>query len=245
MRYETLLFDFHGTLTSNRGRLAVALNAAFKEIAGTKITKADFQRVLNREEGATVAETIHQMLADRLEEAKRKALVEKYLRHNDRVYVPKYRHVIKQLSEIGVQCAIVTNGVEGVVRQALGDWGILNNMVGVYGTGQGSFFEGKPKKPSSTVIEAVIENLRNNGHTVRRDRTLMIGDYVHDIAAGNNAGIHTALLLTGPNQDPSSYNVRPTHILLDYMHSQPTSEWIQREGGYSMRDLPALALGTK
>lgn len=243
MRYETLLLDFHGTFTSNRGRLAHSLNGAYQETLGRKIPKVDFQAILDRDEGISVSNALKSHLNGNLSDDKKSQLVDAYHAIANEIYVPKYRFLIRQLHAMGVLCAVVTNGNEQIVRDTLAKWGIDQYILEVYGKGRGSLLEGVPKKPSTDVIEFVIKDLRSRGLPVRREAILMVGDYQDDIGAGNNAGIHTAFLVTGPNQLPEYYQVRPTYALLDTSVGQVRSAWLQGENVYTMRDLPKIVAG--
>lgn len=243
LAYDTALLDFHGTFTSNRGRLAHALNTAYVEIAGRQITRDEFRAVLDRPMDVPVGTFLDNHINGQMAPGDKENLINIYLKQADRSYVPKHRWIIRRMAEMGVTCAIVTNGNEQIVRDTITKWGLDSCVVDVYGRGPNSLLHGIPKKPSPEVIEFVIEDLRRRGHNTKRHRTLMLGDYTDDIGAGNSAGVHTAFVVTGPNQRPEYYSAKPTYSLLDSPSMEPFSEWLKRENTYPLRSLPALVAG--
>lgn len=243
MRYETLLLDFHGTFTNQKARLAHALNEAYQYTYGRNISQREWRGVLDRPEGTSVLDFLNQSINGHLPADLKDGLLATYKKANDRIYVPKYRFLLRELGELGITCAIVTNGQEKDVRSLLEKWGLADCVVDVYGRGAGALLKNVRRKPSAQVIDLVIEDLRSRGLPVKRDRTLMVGDYKDDIGAGNNAGVHTAFLVTGPNQLPEYYEVRPTYALIDTESKELASAWLQRENAYTMRDLPKIVSG--
>lgn len=270
LRYDVAFLDFHGTFTSNRGRLAHALNYAHKRVVGTHIPKAVFRSVFERGEGVPATDAIRLSLNGTLSDEGKDRLAKIYHNATQSLYVPKHIHLIAKIRELGARCVIVTNGKEQVVRDALASWTVgRERLVGgekvfdhyrrtvrdrvpvlslieeVYGRGKDSLLgpASVKKKPSPDVIDFVLDDLRKRGLSVRRDRTLMVGDYQDDIGAGNSAGLHTAFMITGPNQKPEYYDLRPTYTLLDSPHLENRSEWLARESVFFMRDLPDIIAG--
>ncbi len=243
LRYDTVLWDFHGTFTSQKGRLAHAINEAYREVLGKTLDKDTFLTVLNRPQNVSVQDALANKLNGDLSNEKKAELLQVYREKSDTLYVPKHRHLIRALHEMGVRMAIVTNGNEAQVTQSIESWDLLKELIAIYGKGVGSKLQHMPRKPSGNVIEFVLEDLRRQGHPVRRDNTLMIGDYKDDIGAGNNAGVHTAFIVTGPNQCPTDYPMRPTYALLDTPHISPVSPWYNEGNTFHMRDLPKIIKG--
>lgn len=246
LRYDTLLLDFHGTFTSHRGRSAHALNIAFCEVTRRNITKEEFLIISNRNPEENAADAINKALNGTISEIAKNKLVQVYRFQQNNIYIPKHLYLIKALHDLGALCAVVTNGEELVVREILQAWKASQYVTEIYGRGAEGIL-GKmsiPKKPSPQVLDFVIDDLKGRGHLVRRNKILMVGDYKDDIEAGNSSGLHTAFLVTGPNQMPEYYNMRPTYTFLDSLSLKPSaSEWLKRENVYSIRDLPKIVSG--
>ena len=69
-------------------------------------------------------------------------------------------------------------------------------------------------KPNRTIIDIALEQL-----TLSRDESILVGDNLEtDIMAGINAGVRTALILTGVSsrEDVTSATAGPTWIVKDY-----------------------------
>ena len=270
LRYDVAFLDFHGTFTSNRGRLVHALNIAFRRVLGIRVPESVFKDVFDRPEGITATEAMKQSLNGSLSLENKEKITKVYRDATESLYIPKHAHLIARIAELGARCVIVTNGQEKVVRDALAGWtvgrqkkvagelvfdsrghqvrerlSVLSLIDEVYGRGHNSILGGAgvKKKPSPEVIDFVLDDLRRKGLPVRRDRTLMVGDYQDDIGAGNSAGLHTAFMITGPNQKPEYYELRPTYTLLDSPHLENRSEWLARESVFFMKDLPDIISG--
>lgn len=245
LQYETVFLDFHGTFTNNRGRLAHALDYTYRQYFGRHIRREEFLDILNRPEGTSLSDFLNSSINGHLDVEDKNLLIQTYHEWAERLYIPKHRYIIKQLYDIGATCVVITNGQQDVVENTLGRWELLDCLQGVYGRGSDTAL-GKnsiPKKPSVEVIDFVISDLRKRDIDIRRERTLMVGDYKDDIGAGNNAGLHTAFLITGPNQLPEYYDVRPTYALLDTSDIKSNSPWLQSETTYLFRDLPKIVTG--
>lgn len=243
LMYEAVFLDFHGTFTSNIARLGYSLNLAYETFARRKITKDEFQTVFNRKEGLDVEDALRAMIDGSMPIETRESLVHHYHKLTDQIYKPKYRHIIRKIDALGAKCIVVTNGKEQVVAQMLDKWNLTPHIAGVYGKGTGGKLAGVHKKPSPDVIDFVINDLRKLGIKTPRNKMLMVGDWQGDIGAGNSAGLHTAFLITGPNQLPEYYQMRPTYALLDRPTLQPNSPWLQLEGAFLFRDLPKIVSG--
>lgn len=246
LRYDTLLLDFHGTFTCHRGRVAHALNNAFREVMGRNITKAEFLTVFNRDVDTSIPQVLGNIINGALSEEDEKRLITTYRVRETEVYIPKHKYLIPQLHNLGAKCVMVSNGEEEVVAENVRKWGLLDSIDEIYGRGSGTVLAKYmiPKKPSPKTLDFIIEHLRNKGYSIRREKALILGDHTHDIGAGNSVGIHTAFLVTGPNQMPEYYDMRPTYALLDLPTITPSaSEWLKRENVYSIRDLPKIVSG--
>lgn len=243
LMYETVLLDFHGTFTSNKGRLAHALNAAYKEVLGRKVSREEFQTIFNRAEDQHIKDALNTMINGDIPLGVKQRFMETFKNTVDETYIPKHRPLLSTLYSIGANCIIVTNGKEEIVMDLLNKWGVRKYLSEIYGKGTGGKLDKIPRKPHPIVLDFVIDDLRRQGIRVSRDKTLMVGDYEDDIAAGNNCGIHTAFLVTGPNQRPEYYPVRPTYALLDSPNLNIASEWLKNENVYLFRDLPRIVSG--
>lgn len=251
LKYDTVLLDFHGTFTSNKGRLAHALNGAYRTHMGRSITRGEFLLVLNRplEEGKesriSVKDALDRMINGALSTEDKHSLIKSYLGFEDHIYIPKHTYILRAIYELGATCVVVTNGPEHTVRGVLDQWGLTQYVAGVYGRGPKGILPaaGIPKKPSPEVLDFVIDDLRGKGHLIKRPKTLMVGDHQVDIGAGNSVGIHTAFMVTGPNQLPEYYQARPTYALLDQSSLEPSSPWLNRENVHLFRDLPKIIKG--
>lgn len=246
LRYETMFLDFHGTFTCHRGRIAHALNNSYRQILGRNITRSEFQTVFNRDEGISVTHMLDNMINGELPQEQKELLIQVYRNQEKLVYVPKHIYLMPLLQALGARCIIVTNGEEKVVKELSNRWKFSQYIDQIYGRGEGTILAKYqiPKKPSPQTLDFIIADLRNKGYMVRREKTLMLGDNQHDIAAGNSVGIHTAFLVLGPNQMPEYYQMRPTYALLDLPTITPSaSEWLKRENVYSIRDLPKIVSG--
>lgn len=245
LKYTTILWDFHGVFTNNKAREAHAANLAFLEALKRPIKKEEYLELSQRPEGVTGTESLKNIMTnlcspDELSDALRVFKIKR-----DELYIPKHIYMIRKIKELGAKCAVVTNGQEKVVKQILHGWGVLADLEEVYGRGTGSSLvkSGVPEKPSPEVIDYVVGDLRKKGISVRRDKTLMLGDYKDDVGASNSSGVHSAFLVTGPNQKPEYYSFRPTYSLIDRHTLEPYSDWFKIENTHSFYDLPKIVKG--
>jgi len=180
-RIELLVFDLDGTLVDSELDLANSVNATLEKIGREPLS---VERIVSYI-GQGVLVLISRSLGgdapqERVEQAT-EIFLEYYRQHmldNTATY-PGVREALDELG--GRKMAVLTNKPVRFSRDMLKGLGLADRFLQIYG---GNSFE--TKKPDPFGLDRLMEETG-----AQASRTLMIGDSISDVLAGQNAGAWT------------------------------------------------------
>jgi pyrophosphatase PpaX len=177
--YTTFLFDWDGTLCDSNEHVIACFKAAFRDVLNVDLPEATIT--------ATFGIPLDPAIRG-LDPLHADDLLKAYRRHSDAYgdsllkMIPHADLVLKDLTERGCTCALVTSKKEVNARHQLEIFDLLRYMSLIVGP------EATPiHKPEPDPVLYALAALR-----ARPEETLMIGDSAYDILCGNRAGVDTA-----------------------------------------------------
>lgn len=241
LRYNTVLFDFHGVFTSNRGRTGRALVRAASEVGLSdnrtirELLAGLLSRPMDVDSKSHIIDNAPQEVGARLADA--------FLRIKDGVYVPQFSYMVDSVAALGARIGIVSNGRQEAIEPCVQQWGWSGRLVGLYARGpEGSLTEATMRKPSAQPLEYALADMQSRGMwSGDKKRVLFVGDHEKDLLAGAAAGVDTAIIMSGHDQCVVSGEVKPYTILTT--HNVSIDHAASRWGDIpvrSMRDLPQV-----
>lgn len=184
-------FDLDGTLVDTLGDLSAALNHALA-LAGRAPLSDDEVRPLV---GLGTTHLIEQALAatggvptDDVPRLLREliAYYEAHIAVHSRPF-PGLVAALDRLDALGVRTAVVTNKLEGLARQLLGELGLADRMAAIIG---GDTLGPGKAKPSPAPTLAMIERCGGG-------RAALVGDSIFDVDSARGAGATSILVSFG------------------------------------------------
>ena len=184
-------FDLDGTLLDTLGDLAAALNHALA-LAGRAPLSHDEVRPLvglgttHLLEGALAAtggvprDDVPRLLDELL------AYYQAHIAVHSRPF-PGLIAALDALDSVNVRTAVVTNKLEGLARQLLGELGLADRMATIIG---GDTLGPGKAKPSPAPVRAMIERCGGG-------RAALVGDSIFDVEAARGAGATSVLVSFG------------------------------------------------
>ena len=184
-------FDLDGTLLDTLGDLAAALNHALA-LAGRAPLNHDEVRPLvglgttHLLEGALAAtggvprDDVPRLLDELL------AYYQAHIAVHSRPF-PGLIAALDALDSMNVRTAVVTNKLEGLARQLLGELGLADRMATIIG---GDNLGPGKAKPSPAPVRAMIERCGGG-------RAALVGDSIFDVEAARGAGATSVLVSFG------------------------------------------------
>ena len=184
-------FDLDGTLLDTLGDLAAALNHALA-LAGRAPLSHDEVRPLvglgttHLLEGALAAtggvprDDVPRLLDELL------AYYQAHIAVHSRPF-PGLIAALDALDSMNVRTAVVTNKLEGLARQLLGELGLADRMATIIG---GDTLGPGTAKPSPAPVRAMIERCGGG-------RAALVGDSIFDVEAARGAGATSVLVSFG------------------------------------------------
>ncbi|NYF32016.1 HAD hydrolase-like protein [Sphingopyxis sp. JAI108] len=184
-------FDLDGTLLDTLGDLAAALNHALA-LAGRAPLSHDEVRPLvglgttHLLEGALAAtggvprDDVPRLLDELL------AYYQAHIAVHSRPF-PGLIAALDALDSMNVRTAVVTNKLEGLARQLLGELGLADRMATIIG---GDTLGPGKAKPSPAPVRAMIERCGGG-------RAALVGDSIFDVEAARGAGATSVLVSFG------------------------------------------------
>ncbi|MBB6424672.1 HAD hydrolase-like protein [Sphingopyxis sp. JAI128] len=189
--FATVGFDLDGTLLDTLGDLAAAVNHVLATIDRAPLS-ADAVRPLvglgttHLLEGALAAtggipqDDVPRLLHELL------AYYEAHIAVRSRPF-PGLIAALDRLDTMGVRTAVVTNKLERLARQLLGELGLADRMATIIG---GDTLGPGKAKPSPAPVRAMIERCGGG-------RAALIGDSIFDVEAARGAGATSVLVSFG------------------------------------------------
>jgi phosphoglycolate phosphatase len=202
-------FDLDGTLVDTLGDLTAALNHALGLAGRPPLTEAEVRPLV----GLGTTHLLEQALAatgdvphgdiPRLLDA----LVGYYAAHiavHSRPF-PGMLAALDRLDALGVRTAVVTNKLETLARQLLGELGLADRMAVIIG---GDTLGPGGAKPSPAPVLAMIDRCGGG-------RAAFVGDSIFDIEAARGAGAASVLVSFGFLHAPAG-DLGADHVIDHY-----------------------------
>jgi pyrophosphatase PpaX len=197
-----VLFDLDGTLIDSIALILESARFAFEKCARQAPTDQEWLDGV----GIPLATMFGRYSANEAELAAFIAGYREYqLAHHDRM-VRCYDEVadtLERLRTVGHPIAIVTSKSDALARRGLEHAGIAHYMDEIVGCDAS-----EKHKPDPEPVRLALERLGYAAH-----EAVFIGDSVHDMAAGNAAGVTTIAALWGPFRRDQLESSRPRHYL--------------------------------
>jgi len=207
-----ILFDLDGTLLDTAPDLIGALNHVRKQEGLPVVSVADYRHLVSRGAAGLVGQGMPE--ADPASFERRKS---EFLKHyaeflfQDSVFFDGVEDVLAVLERNAIPWGVVTNKMESLTLPLLQAAGLLNRAAGVV---CGDTLNQSKPHPAPILLGCEMLNCPNS-------QTLMVGDDLRDLEAGQAAGTLTALALYGylepgifSNDLSGSYQIeRPIDVL--------------------------------
>lgn len=198
--YKHIIFDFDGTLIDSNYLINKALRETSIKVLGKEIT----QKKINQVWGKVLVE----QMAD-LDEFKVEELCDYY-----RMYYRKHRdehttifdgilEMLNDISELGCSMSIVTNKGSSGLDHGLELFNIKHHFEIAL-----SKSDVDKKKPDPEGVFRILEHFN-----AKKSEVLFIGDSIHDIECGKNAGVDTALVKWTVIDLDTLLKEKPTYLI--------------------------------
>jgi phosphoglycolate phosphatase len=183
---DLIVFDLDGTLADTLPDLTAAANFACRRMGLPEHSPAAIRGMIGGGERKLIERMVGPAHQDRVEECLQLYL-DHYTRHNGEL-TRLYPGVPETLALVsGKKLAVLSNKLQRLTRQALEAMDIARFFAAIRGGGAGL-----PLKPEPAALLSVAADLG-----VGPARSLMVGDKIADIRAGQKAGAFTAAVTYG------------------------------------------------
>ena len=201
-RPVAVLFDLDGTLIDSIELILTSMRHAFSARGSSAPTDAEWLTGV----GIPLRTAFRRFADDDVEvDALIAAYREHQLAHHDRL-VRCYDEVVNTVTELhghGHPLAVVTSKSDWLAQRGLEHVGIDSLFATVVGCDSCA-----RHKPDAEPVLTALERLK-----YETDESVFVGDSVHDIEAGNAAGVVTIAALWGPFSRAELLPARPTLLL--------------------------------
>jgi phosphoglycolate phosphatase len=202
---DLIVFDLDGTLADTLPDLTAAANFACRRLGLPEHSPEAIRQMIGGGERKLIERVVGPAAEDRVEECLQLYL-DHYTRHNGeltRLY-PGVPETLGLMS--GKKLAVLSNKLQRLTRQTLEAMDIARFFAAIRGGG-----EGLPLKPSPAALLALTADLG-----VGTSRSLMVGDKIADIRAGQEAGAFTAAVTYGYGDLDALTSVSPDFLLAGF-----------------------------
>lgn len=182
-------FDLDGTLLDTLGDLAAAVNHTLAQIDRAPLAEAAVRPMIGRgakhmlEEGLRASGGVPDGAVERLYPE-----LLRFYEANIAVHSRPFPGVVAaldRLDALGVRTAVVTNKLEGLARQLLGELGLADRMATIIGGDTVG-----ARKPSPAPVRAMIERCGGGP-------AAFVGDSIYDVMAAKNADVPSVAVSFG------------------------------------------------
>ena len=215
-RFELIIFDWDGTLSDSVGLITDLMIQSFllhnvsppsrmevADILGIKLSEAF--KILLKEKDQNVSELIFNSYIDLYNQSSNKVKL------FDGVELG-----IKELYRYGYKIAIATGGGRNYLDSCLAQTSI-KDFINVTKTSDDCFSKPHPQMCNEILNELIIEP----------EKSIVIGDSIHDLQMAKNAGISSLAVTYGAHKQDSL----SVYDALDYMDdANMVFDWIRRHG---------------
>jgi phosphoglycolate phosphatase len=174
-------FDLDGTLVDTLGDLAAAVNHTLAQMDRAPLAEAAVRPMIGRGAKHMLEEGLR--ASGGVPDGAVELLYPKLLRFYEAhiaIHSRPFRGVVAaldRLDTLGVRVAVVTNKLEGLARQLLGELGLAERMATIIGGDTAG-----ARKPSPAPIHAMVERCGGG-------RAAFVGDSIYDVMAAKKAGV--------------------------------------------------------
>ncbi|HDR1876087.1 TPA: HAD-IA family hydrolase [Pasteurella multocida] len=207
-KYNTILFDFDGTLADSSNCSVVATQQAFEQFALPKPTAQEIIHFM----GLPIEISFRKMGAAPFTEQQFAMLLDAFRQHyrelSDTLIsaFPFALECVKQLKEAGKTTAIITSKKTDVARLNAQTLGLLPYIDVVIGSDLVKEYKPHP--------EGIFTALHALGVTVAQlSNVIMIGDAVSDIKMGQAANIDTCAVTWGAHSEQALKQASPNYLV--------------------------------
>lgn len=215
-RFELIIFDWDGTLSDSVGLITDLMIQSFllhnvsppsrmevADILGIKLSEAF--KILLKEKDQNASELIFN------------SYIELYNQSSNKVKLFDGVELgIKELHRYGYKIAIATGGGRNYLDSCLAETSI-KDFINVTKTSDDCFSKPHPQMCNEILNELIIEP----------EKSIVIGDSIHDLQMAKNAGISSLAVTYGAHKQDSL----SVYDALDYMDdANMVFEWIRRHG---------------
>lgn len=183
---DLIVFDLDGTLADTLPDLTAAANFACRRLRLPEHSPESIRGMIGGGERKLIERLVGPAHQDRVEECLQLYL-DHYTRHNGEL-TRLYPGVVDTLSLLsGKKLAVLSNKLQRLTQQTLEAIDIARFFAAIRGGGAGL-----PLKPDPAALLSLTADLG-----VESSRSLMVGDKIADIRAGQEAGAFTAAVTYG------------------------------------------------
>jgi phosphoglycolate phosphatase len=182
MTIAAILFDLDGTLVDSLPDLTDAVNHMLTRFDRPTLTESEVQQLVGKGARNLVQRALDTTSPEKVERglAAFTSFNEIHIADKSRLY-PGVEELLQRLFANGIRMAVISNKNESLSRLILNALNIADYFTVI--AGGDTFAE---MKPSPLPLLKVIE-----GFGCKPAQTIMVGDSINDIQAGNRAGITT------------------------------------------------------
>jgi phosphoglycolate phosphatase len=203
MTYDNIIFDFDGTITDSREDIAGAQLWALGELGVRNVVKEQLFPHIGKTLQETFSIILPAELHHRIPEAVR--LYSEYYPPRSlltTVLFPGVRETLVELHRRGKRLAVASTKRGTGIFRATEHFGITSLFTQLQGS------DNIPYKPDPAILNKI---LADQGWST--ESALMVGDTLHDIEAGRNAGIATCGVTYGSLSEKEMVQIRPDYLI--------------------------------
>jgi len=215
-RFELIIFDWDGTLSDSVGQITDLMIQSFLLHNIKPPTKSEVADIL----GIKLIEAFEILLRNKDQSAKDlilEAYIDLYNKHSRTVKLFDGVELgINELHRVGYKIAIATGGGRGYLDSCL-EQTSFKDKISVTKTSDDCFSKPHPQMCTEIMSELIFEP----------EKTLLVGDSIHDLQMAKNAGISSLAVTYGAHKK----DVLSKYSPLDYVdEANLMFDWIRRNG---------------
>ncbi len=201
MGFQLVIFDWDGTLSDSNARLADCARAACLDTGMVPPAAGELGAVL----GLDIAEATARLYPD-APQPRREGFIRRFWHHHAQrsahpSLFPGTLEALRTLRSRGVLLALATSLPRAALESALGRTGLSDSFHGSRTAGETA------SKPAPQMLFELMKELNSSP-----DRTLMVGDTVHDLRMAANAGVASVGICQSPVNRRALLAFDPLHV---------------------------------
>lgn len=199
-RFDTVLYDLDGTLIESAKDMQVAVSRVLADHGLPPATEDDMRAFMGQGSKVTMDRAFAKY-GKKLDEAALSAVTREFVRYYEADPVshttafPGVAEVVARFGRLGLKQGVCTNKFEKPSRIILEHLKLMPPITDVAGADTFA----PVRKPDPKHILMLLERMRG-----RPERTVMIGDSIHDVEAAHGAGLPAVLVSWGYTARPAS-----------------------------------------